>query len=559
MRRPERRLGAGVFLWRRWEICFWVVLLTACGLMAAVSITRTVLLSPDSFIYIDTAQNIVNGLGVSKSVLFAYEPTDLAAPELHVPNTTYAPLYPMLIAGLVALGVSGVNAALLISVAGMAAVLAAAYFLLRTWRDAAVAGFGTALLLFYAPLRTAGACAWSETTAVAFLLTAMLAALRAVRVDDCAWRKALTYAFLAGLAAGLAFAGRYALLCTAPFVVLMVADLRRPRPSCLRMGAAGIGFTVPAGAVLMHNYLASGRILGPARPPSTAGLAENTAALWRATTQAFLDPNLASPETQMLLLIALLTPVLGLLVLWRIRNRPDMALFAKGQYWIPLWAVYYAAFLIVYRSLYTFDEIGPRLALPGNIALVLTLAVLCAAAFRLPESALRIAALLLVLVAAGTALHQLAMLPKDNVPARITESERLSWIAEDTCDTDLIIGDLPLDIPVYCGPRHCLGFFPLEDPEQHLTEETLRAFLKRHRKSYGDVYIIVRHISYQEPGFEPIWERTCGAFITDLIFARRDYQGIWPAIRLKDACVFRVIPGRFIGAAGNTGVTAGPA
>jgi hypothetical protein len=111
----------------------------------------------------------------------------------------------------------------------------------------------------------------------------------------------------------------------------------------------------------------------------------------------------------------------------------------------------------------------------------------------------------------------------------------------------LIVGDRTYDIPLFCGLRKGLCFFPDETPDQHLTPQRLRAFLEPRRGRFDRCFIVLSRVTFDEPVFESEWRRLCGDFLTDLVYGR---AGEWPGVRgtarLRDGYVFEVDTARFL-------------
>jgi len=501
------------------------------------SLTRTLHLTPDSFIYIDTAQSLLRGNGLSHGVLQLHDPDMLEVDDFHAPNTTYAPLYPLTIAALAGLGIHIVHAALLVAALGYGLTLIATYLLARRLYGAPTALLTTAILLHFLPLTTVGICAWSESLGLACLAFGFLTLTR-IGTNGNSHR----FLLLSGVCLALAFAARYALLPACIFGVIVVAHqthgLRRRTHA---LAAYALGVLLVALPILARNYVACGHMLGPPRPPSTRGLLDNLRDLYAAALESGLPAEWIAPDPQSRLIAALLVLILGVLVLRRRGRDAANTVFAGNRWILPIWAVVYTGFLVVYRTLVTFDQIGPRLAVPGLVFVIPPLVAVAIVAIPGQPRLIETVTALLVALAVFRAGYDLATTPQDSPAARVARSERLTWIARNTTDRDVIIGDSLMDLPAYRGPRRCLSFFPLEGAEYQLTRENLADFLKPRIGRVDRAYIVLRRVTYTEPSYEPQWRRYCGDFITDLVYGRADrYPGIRPLANLKDGFVFEV-------------------
>lgn len=512
-------------------------------LVAWYSLTRTLYLSPDSFVYLDTAQSLAGGHGLSHSVLHVHELGSGMGDLFHASDVTYAPLYPIAVAALLRAGVNAPSAALLVAASFYGITLAGMYLLCRRLYGAPTAVLVTAVLLHYLPLYSVGVCAWSESLALACLVFGFLALAGKPGTEGSPAR-----GFLAGLCLGLAFAARYALLPAAGLGLAVVAvRAHQFRRAACATTAYMAGAFLGAGPPLLRNYLVCGRLLGAERPASERGLLENVYDLYIAAFQSYLPATWLTADTQARLLVAALVLAAGVMVLRKRTHVVFGAVRTDLRWMLPGWALFYLAFLVIYRTLYMFDQIGPRLALPGLLFLIPPLAAMAVAAFQASNRTVMIMAAVFTALAVFHAAYALATTPRDSISARVANSERLTWVLENTNAEDIIIGDMLIDLPAYCGPRRCLSFFPLEDPKYHLTSDGLVAFLKPRLGHFEKAFIVLRRIAYTEPAYERVWQRCCGHFIADLVYDRPlDRPGIHRAATLKDGQVFEVDAARFV-------------
>jgi hypothetical protein len=509
-------------------------------LFAFNSLTRWRNFSPDGMNYVDVANHIAAGQGIAQATLGFNQPRLDIAATIPEPMTTQAPLYPVLIAALVRLGVPAADAALWIAAVAHALVVAAAYALGRRLYGETVALVAAVGLLFYAPLREVGAQAWSETTAIVLVLASLwlVAAPRGASMATAA---------LAGLAGGLAFACRYAVwpaavIAAIPLVARAVADVRGRRHDARRSLWAlllyALGVALPVGLVVWRNVLLVGRAGGPA--PNPAALAPFSHI--RGTVGAVCGRYLGvfEPVVELgLVLVFVAVCVIVLAARHRLRAALWATLVADRRYLLWGWAFGYLLVLILYASRFHIDPIGPRLVAPAGVALVVGAAALVAQAVPLAsEPRRRLVSLLLVgaLVAAGREAWLLVRTPPHDLQDEIARSGRLRWIAQATTDADLVIGEKTMDVPFYFGGRAAVSFspYPFNDRPDYAQ---IRAYADRHCGEYRHVYLVLRR-SYAD---DADWRHFLGPFVADLVAGRLErYPDVVPVQTFDDGYAFEI-------------------
>jgi len=505
--------------------------LACLALFAFNSLTRSLKFSPDSMSYIDVAQNIAEGRGLNHAYLMLDVPDQLTAPGTLAPLLLWGPLYPILIATLHLAGLPFTTAALLIPILGAALILLLAHLFLRSHCSLESALMALAGLLACSPLYRVSLVAWSETTGIALVLAG---------VYFLASRQNGITPLLAGMAFGLAYAARFALL-PAPFIGLLFIALHKPPHHRKKMAILCLGFLVITFPLFLRNFLLAGNPLGPPRPPSTLGFFTNLRYLGIVLFQQYLDPATFGPENQVRFLLSAVVLIAG--VTWlKKRFQPLRSLLLSPPILLLLlWSFGYMAFLVLYRTRYSTDPIDLRLLSPAMIPLILVFAAITACAFQMgPKTAYS----LLIIVLAVTITHEIRFAlntPPASVKAQHDASERLKWISANTTGKDLIIGDSTMDIPMYCGFRNSLCFIP-SSPESSLPSyDQIHIFLQHHGKEFNRAFIVIRAGFPDEPLFDPRWTGCCGPFIADLIYHRLDaYPDITPLPRVKDAFLFEM-------------------
>lgn len=514
-----------------------LIILLFAGYMALFtenSVTRHLFFSPDSLVYIDAAQNFAAGNGLSQSTLMSHKREHLEELDLYPPLVTWAPLYPLTAGILCRGGLNAAHAALIVAAIFYALTIALLFALTRRLFDANAARLTLGISVLYWPLWLVGACAWSETLGIACLLGAIITALEFRR------RRYLPLALLAGGFFGLAYATRYALLPGIALGALMLIPPAKKGPAVTPWLLLGTGFLLTAGPVFLRDYRYTGNFLGPVYPASTRNLWQNLGDAWNVAAKEFLPPETLGEHTQVKLLICI-TLFVTLIAMLR-RRLPFIVNAVRGEStWLLLWFLGYCGFLLIYRSVYQTDNIGPRLLTPGLVALLpLAAGVVCAAVGPPPQLVRLIVLACLGAAVAGEA-SSMAASPRTTLETRAKNSERLRWIGENTTPNDLIIGDATMDIPIYCGFRHTLCFMAWEFPERYLTYETVTRFAALHPKRFEHIYLVVRKGLPIDSANEKEWRRLLGPFITDLVFGRAaPYPGITPLPPLRDTCLFEV-------------------
>jgi hypothetical protein len=509
-------------------------------LFAYNSLTRWRNFSPDGMNYVDVANQVAAGRGIAQATLGFNQPRLDVAATIPEPMIAQAPLYPVLIAALVRLGVPAADGALWIAAVAHALVVVAAYGLGRRLYGESVALVAGVGLLFYAPLREVGAQAWSETTAIVFVLASLwlVAAPRGASIATAA---------LAGLASGLGFACRYAvwpaaLIAAIPLVARAVADVRAGRHGARRRLWAlvlyAFGVALPVGLVVWRNLRVVGRAGGPESNPAALAPFAHIRGTVGAVCGRFL--GVFDPVVELgLALVFVAACGIALGARHRLRAALWATLVADRRYLLWSWAFGYLFVLILYAARFHIDPIGPRLVAPAGVALVVAAAALVAQAVPLaPEPRRRLLALLLAgaVVAAGREAWLLARTPPHDLQSEIAQSGRLRWIAQATTAADLIIGEKTMDVPFYFGGRSAVSFspYPFNDRPDYAR---IRAVADRHCGEYRHVYLVLRR-SYAD---DEDWRHFLGPFVADLVAGRLErYPDVVPVQTFDDGYAFEI-------------------
>lgn len=523
-----------------------VVVVAVVALAGFNTLTRLRHFSPDSYFYLQMAENAASGRGLSHTTHDIATVEHLDSVDEPLPTTIWTPLYPILIAALHKFGLDLTDAALLVSWAGFAATILVMFFLVRRTHGEPLAFLSAAYLTLNGSLAYVTGYAWSETTGIAF--TALTFYLVALLRDGTT--RPRTVAVLAGAAAGLAFATKYALLPImglAALALLEKSDLKR---TARTLFFYGLGFLVIAAPVFARNWLVDGSPLGPGRPPSDRGLVHNLFDLGGAFTLAVVPPHFISPAIQATVCWALILVLLVSLAFGRARRRMGAALRTclMPAFWqgncrlLTLWGAGYLLFLAVYRTFVWVDPLGPRLASPGVVAIVVPALAFATCALRLrTRGAIAAAWVMLVLSAAAGARLALAP-PVDDLERYLRQSERNRWLAEHTRAGDLIIGDHLEAFPRFVPGRTIVNFLEWPGMDPPLDYDRLMRVVARHGASYERVLFAPLKSRLEPEALAAIR----GPLLADIEAGRWEQH---PALRLQaelsDGYVFTVaVPGK---------------
>ena len=515
------------------SLFFWSSVIVCVGSFAITVLGYEGRFSPDSVVYVDTARNLLAGNGLVVSLV----PLDAALMESTAPPapmTMWAPVYPLLIAFVARLGLSITEAALVIPVASFALTLLAAFLAMRRFSGLPGAMLGVAFLVVFYPLRTVAGKAWSETTALAFaMLFFWLAANK-----DAGYR----YIFAAGLAAGLAFATRYAML---PLILIgAIACIRKDiNFSSRRICALLFGFLAIAGPVFARNYLLTGGILGEHIPRTRFGYLEVCSALFRVLSDGV---ECCMPLFRLLFSVLLSVAIVAAYLQFR-RGRLSVvlheALCLRRQYLMVVWVVVYTALLVRSEVKVAIDPINHRLVIPASAVALLFAAGLISNILGSKAWIGSISALVLVVSAAASETTIASAVWNSRMPRAYTfdsaRSASDTWISSHVTAADLLIAEDSFRLPLYMGPIRMLYFESQLPPVKPLRYEDLKACLVKHHKEYDGIYLVLRAGRGQVAARSAEW----GPFLSELDAGRTGpYAGISKEAEFEDACVFRIEP-----------------
>ncbi len=459
------------------------------------SLTRLRFFTNDSMNYVDIARNILAGRGIVQSTLGFNEPDFSIDVSGYSPVTAQPPGYPLLIAFFSKLGLSPTNAALLIPVISYGLILSATYLLTRTFYDDRFAPAAAVCLLLFYPLRKICSYAWSEAASIAFLtISFWLCAYIGTGPESTPW-----LLLVAGVAIGLAFAIRYALLPAFFLGILFFVVPADWAQTVYRLCFYVSGFLLPACLVLSFNLHSSKTLSGQKRLSSTLTLRENIHATLRTILGCYLSEGFSELQIVAIQFI-LLALSLALLFQNRLLASVDTTLFP-------------ASILVV----------------PSCIAILMS-------AFVLDAHVYALLIITVILAALVREIRDIVSRPIVNEDSRINSSERLQWIAQHVSADDLVIGDDTVDVPFYLGRPGVISFSPYpftNRPDYH----KIVAYCQAHSDKYKRFILILRKRFYTEEA----WQYYYGSFISGIINGHVDnYSHIRFLCQLEDGYVFEL-------------------
>jgi 4-amino-4-deoxy-L-arabinose transferase-like glycosyltransferase len=336
-----------------------LILLSAIGfLLSYMASWRGIALSPDSVSYISAAKSLLAGDG------FMHYDGE--------PFVLWPPLYPMLLAGLSALGLAVLDAARLLNALVFAGIIfLSGLWLRRTLESRPQVVAGLALILLSPALRDVGSYAWSEPL---FIILSLLALYCLGRYTRLGTPRMLLAAAL--FTAGAILTRYIGVTLAATGVLLLLA--RRPSSPVRGLRDAtvyGVISGLPFLLWIDRNYAVSSTLMGP-RAPSEESMPLHGYRTLRTFVQWLTTVDRAPVWLVVgVSAVAVLTVGVGVRALFRRwgqmateRREPVVAS-------IPflLFAVVYSIFLLFSATSTAFDHIDTRLLSPVYVPLVLGL------------------------------------------------------------------------------------------------------------------------------------------------------------------------------------------
>ena len=498
------------------------------ALFAFNTVKHTGRFASDSMNYVNVARNILAGKGITQSTLGFNQANFSIEEEIPTPMTAQAPLYPELIALFSRVGISTATSALLLPAIAYGLIFFLVYRLAAELYDERVALVATGVLLVYEPLHSLSGYALSDVVGTAFVfVSCWLLAKQSKRGKG-------GLLVSAGLAGGLAFATRYALLPVFGIGVLslLISSIgwrRKLTDICLYAA----GFAIPAGIVWAHNFSARGAVM------SVPGGGGHDLIKTVAATGFLFERYLGAryPHLQAALLGLSLIVFSGILIARRefFSSGRDL-FFSRRRCILVLWSAGYLIFLILILS-HSQMGLDGRFIISVGVTLILLWAALAVRATNAPLPWIKAGVLALLVLAIGRE----ALVAKSSwvldLEGAVARSQRLTWLATYTTDQDLIIGNDTVDIPFLLN-RPFTVTFSIRSYNSPATYEKVVGYARRHCHEYQNIYLVLR--SYPET--EELWRSLFGDFFADLRFGHLEkYPDIIFVQSLEDGFIFQIV------------------
>ncbi len=418
--------------------------------------------NPTAMVYVDAARHLINGQGMSSTVLFTS-----SVPRLPSPLSVWPPAYPVAIGAMTWLGIDLAIAARVISLLAFGVSALLVWLLARAMFGPRVALASALLVAIWPAMTRVATNAWSESLFVMFLLLSVFFTTRILHPGHAGLRAAVA----GGLAMAAGCLTRYAALPLIPIGAVLILWLAQ-EPRWQARFVKAVVWTSAAGAPvavwLVRNLLATGSLIGSGREADDLGVLYHITFATRTVISDLLGlvarllvvPELVGLEAEAMAPIALL--VVGLPLAFVLRRRQGWGLLAEGAQaatrspearFALLMALGYWGAMIVARSTIGFYPLDSRLMMPVYPLVVITLvaAVTTALAGTSPGAARRAG---ITLIAASLAAILVLIVPRSLAAGgpRLAPDPAPSWVrwvADHTPPGALIVGNLSFDYNFY--------------------------------------------------------------------------------------------------------------
>ncbi len=458
------------------NLSFWLIL-TFLGLMIPLSrFSRT----PDSIHYYDIAKNVSSGQGLTTFHLAA----DIE--EIPSPRIMWPPMYPLILAALLKLGIGAMTAMILVHIASFLIITYALWKIGLILHSRLLGAIIAGLWLIVALQSDLPIHPLSEPVFIAISCLLLLLITYTIKNRKYKFANFLLIGLLVGLAGLCRFAG-LALILPVLILPLLLRSQGTIKTSDFLAGIGGVllGLLIVIAPYLIWNLNATGELFP----------------LHRATTEKGLLFNMIRIVITMGkdLLIAFAILAFGLLFT---PNNSDFkksnhrAEFINIIFMLALWIIAYSGVLLYATSHYEMDTISTRLIIPIYPIIIVLLGYLFVT-FMGNEKLTAInnsanpalASILIFVVIMGSSAMQL----KDRVKAMYSVQEKsscsslINWIADNTGPDDLIIGDRIWNVRYKTGRIVLESGYPSEPP---LDESSIKAFLGKFGKNFDKIYLV---------------------------------------------------------------------
>lgn len=510
------------------QIIFLVLLITLFSIIILYKIiNKGLYLSPDSFIYLDSAKNIYQGHGFTHSFVLTHELERWEGGTTYLPVRYWPPGFPLCICIIKAIGhnISFLTAGALCTGIAYFITFIILLSLLFIHYNFKTCLWGIFFFFLFYPLVYTYSWVWSDGIAIPFLLVSLW--LTTNPGDSHRNR----YLFFAGLTAGFAFSIRYIMGILLPYTILIITlvsiqqkktTLNKESP-ILQILSYLFGWGLISFPILIRNKIIIGSFLGASRPASHIPILKNIQYTFVFLTNEILPPNIIPSEVQPQVIISFFLLCILLIVIRRNFSTIKQIFINQSLLTFIGWGLFYLAILIIYASYYQIDSLSHRLLLPFTITLIIFLATLCEKIIPFPSW----------VIASGIIILEIFffnLYPCENTlfPGTVSftkNNARAEWVCANTKPDDWIIGDSTFDLSVYCPKCRSLCFVPASILDTPPGKKDFQIFFKKINSQTSRVFIILRKgVPFEKPYYDK-WVEYYGEGITRLFFEGK-YENI---------------------------------
>jgi len=480
-------------------------------------------LSPDSYIYLDTAQNIHHGRGIVHSFVLTSELGQWKGGRSYIPVGYWAPGFPIYIHLIKSIGknISFATAGAIGVWAAYILTLISLFFLLACTYNFRVGIWGIFFISIYYPILYTYSWVWSDGIVIPLILISLWLIMENQKPY---YRSRL---FLAGILAGIAFSIRYILGILFPYGISTIFVLTlftqnnvsrkiKTVQCILNSFIYFFGWACLSTPVVVRNLANTGTLLGTSRPASHIPIFKNIQYALVSLTREIFPPMIIPSEIQIQVLFALF--LIYLLFLFIRKNWACIKPFIYDKFILIFvcWGLLYFISITLYASFYQIDTLGHRLLLPFSIVLIILISVLSEKIISSPYW----------LLAPGLVLAGVCFCytyPIDNSPFYTTttvmkENTRGEWICLNTQPGDWIIGDSTFDIHLLCDNRRSYCFVPGAIRDTPPSKKDVDTFFQKIPSNTTRVFIVLRKAVPLEELYYDSWIQYYGDVITELFF-----------------------------------------
>jgi uncharacterized membrane protein (UPF0136 family) len=436
--------------------------------------------SPDSGHLIDIAENLSQGRGLTTYYLSA----DSGA----VPSgdLLWPPLYPVVLAIFLKLGMGAGLACRLINILSFMAVTAFIFVVGEAYKPKLLSGLALGLWLLTAVNLLIANYAWSEPLFLALAALLFAFVFRMVKSGRFGFLNFLVLGIIAALATLCRFIG-ITLLVPIVYLGLRISAGSRFNigRALAKIAAASTGFALLLLPYMLYRASRTEGTVLPPHPEASLSVVHNLVQLINAVVTDF----------------AFVFVIVGILFfLLNGFKRGGLVSSLRGTFdtftiTISIWIVSYIGLMLIITSIIGIDEMNTRFVSPVYPFAVLILAYFMVNLLGEGLSVERITGRGLIILSVALVIGSLH-LAKDEYKKLKEDSSRrsedgythlMNWIESSTSPDDLFIGDWIWEVRFRTGRVVLESVHP---PKPELTPSNVAAFLKRHGSRFATIYYV---------------------------------------------------------------------